>query len=246
MNRLSKPRTNYVELFQNEIDKIDKLQETPNIIKQQALSALTHTLSNNELTHQAKNSINNSIKVLNNISNSSISDNYKVIYSQMCILAVSSLEAILKKYFINAVNNYEKLNKEHKRLAEIKVSVLDIVNSNLRFGGKLGQLIIDKDNPNFQDLKSIKNIFESYLNKKIDMEVNTEKKICFYLELRHVLVHKGGKIDDKFVNSTNRFKANIKNLRNGDTVELGEDDWEVIKESFKSLVNQITIPIESK
>ena len=48
----------------------------------------------------------------------------------MCILAVSSLEAILKKYFENALSDYSNINKDNKELETIRKQIRE--NTELR------------------------------------------------------------------------------------------------------------------
>ena len=62
-------------------------------------------MNSNDLVFTDRNIIENTKKALENISESSIKNNFKIIYSQMCVLAVSSLEAILKRYFEDSLNN---------------------------------------------------------------------------------------------------------------------------------------------
>lgn len=55
-----------------------------------------------------------------------------------------------------------------------------------------------------------------------------------------MLVHRGGVVDNKFVDATKSFGANIKQYRIGDKIELGNDDWANIKSAFKALVETTT------
>jgi hypothetical protein len=159
----------------------------------------------------------------------------------MCILAVSSLEATLKRYFENAAKDSNNINREYDKLSNLKVSLTEIFDNDLRFGGKIGKLILEKDSQiNFQDLKSIKNVFKNYFKKDVVLEDSIEKKACFYLEVRHLLVHKGGRVDEKFISATNVLDANIKNYKKNALVELDDNDWKDIKISFSSLIKEVT------
>ena len=233
--------TDYVANFNKELDSIDKLEETPKIIRKQAVQALDTILVNsNDLVFTDRNIIENTKKALENISESSIKNNFKIIYSQMCVLAVSSLEAILKRYFEDSLNNLKNINRKNKKLKESKISFYELVENNLKFNGHFGKLVIEKNKPNFQDFKSIKSVFEDYLSKEIILNNDKEKKICFYLEARHVLVHKGGIVDEKFISATESFDANIKGYKKGDPIEINEEDWSSIKVVLGELVSQVT------
>lgn len=233
--------TDYVADFNRELESIDKLEETPKIIIKQAVQALDTILTNsNNLVFTDKNILENTKQALENISESSIKNNFKIIYSQMCVLAVSSLEATLKKYFENSLNNLENINKENKRLKESKISFYELVENKLKFSGQFGKLVVEKNKPNFQDLKSIKSVFKDYMAKEIILKEEMEKKICFYLEARHVLVHRGGIVDEKFISATESFNANIKDYKEDDPIEIDEADWSSMKIVLGELVSQVT------
>lgn len=233
------PTTNYVDSFKFRLDEIDKLQSTPYQIRDLALITLNNA-AKQRLQNPASSIVNNGIAALKNISKGSIANNFKVIFSQMCVLAVSDLEATLKQYFIRAADAYTNLDPSNKKLQQIKVSLEELIASRLRFGGRVGQLIIEKDKPNFQNLKEIKEVFKTYFNKDVSLPPETEKNICFYLESRHVIVHKGGTVDEHFINATTIMDANIKNFKLGDRIEFDSSDWPRMRDSFLALVENVT------
>lgn len=230
----------YVTILKSRLEKIEKLESTPMIMRDQAVQCLRTVLKKSQLKHNDRNIIENKINLLENIKEESMKEQFSVIYSQMCVLAVSSLEAILKDYFVDSFNNKRDINMENKRLNEIKVTIRDIIDNKLNFDNKLGSLILERDKPNFQDLKSILSNFKNYFNKEIELEGNLKKKLCFYLEIRHLLVHKGGVVGKKFINSTKVLDANIKNYKVGDVVEIKSSDWTDMKQAFLSLLDMVT------
>lgn len=242
MNRIT---TDYVSGFVAELNKIDQLESTPNLIRGAAINSIDNAIQA-EVSNTTRKKLENAKKSLENIKDSSMSQSFKVIYSQMCVLAVSSLEATLKRYFVNRLNDARNINQKSKKVLDIKVSFAEILENELKFGGKTGSLILDKAQLNFQDLGAIIRNFEEYANKEIDLDNETKKRVCFYLEARHVLVHKGGKVDDKLLYATNTMSANLKNYALGDEVELDSLDWKNIKSSFTKLVEITTKPQEEK
>lgn len=231
----------YVIKLKSRFEKIEKLESTPMIMRDQAVQCLEKVINESKkLVHNDKKVIQNNIDSLENIKEESMKEQFSVIYSQMCVLAVSSLEAILKDYFVDSFNNKTDINIENKKLNEIKVTIRDIIDNELNFDNKLGSLILERDKPNFQDLKSILSNFKNYFNKEIKLESDLQKKLCFYLEIRHLLVHKGGVVDKRFINSTKVLDANIKNYKAGDTVEIKSSDWIDTKQAFLSLLDMLT------
>ena len=230
----------YVTILKSRLEKIEKLESTPMIMRDQAVQCLRTVLKKSQLKHNDINIIENKINLLENIKEESMKEQFSVIYSQMCVLAVSSLEAILKEYFVDSFNDKTDINIENKKLNEIKVTIRDIIDNELNFDNKLGALILERDKPNFQDLKSILNNFKNYFNKEIKLESDLQKNLCFYLEIRHLLVHKGGVVDKKFINSAKVLDANIKNYKAGDVVEIKSSDWIDMKQAFLSLLDILT------
>ena len=230
----------YVTALRSRLEEIGKLELTPEIMRNQAVQCLEKVLDSPRLMHVDRNIIQNKIDLLENIKEESMKEQFSVIYSQMCVLAVSSLEAVLKDYFVDSFNDKTDLNMKNKKLDEVKVTIRDIIDNELNFDNKLGSLILERDKPNFQDLKSILSNFKNYFNKEIKLESDLQKKLCFYLETRHLLVHKGGVVDKKFINSTKVLDANIKNYKAGDTVEIKSSDWIDMKQAFLSLLDMLT------
>ncbi len=231
----------YVIKLKSRFEKIEKLESTPMMMRDQAVQCLEKVINESKkLVHNDKKVIQNNIDSLENIKEESMKEQFSVIYSQMCVLAVSSLEAILKEYFVDSFNDKTDINIENKKLNEIKVTIRDIIDNELNFDNKLGSLILERDKPNFQDLKSILSNFKNYFNKEIKLESDLQKKLCFYLEIRHLLVHKGGVVDKRFINSTKVLDANIKNYKAGDTVEVKSSDWIDMKQAFLSLLDVLT------
>lgn len=231
---------NYLKDFKKELDDIDKLEQTPKLIKSVAIQAVENAMAIPGIQRTVQIGLERTKESLENIQDTSIQNNFKIIYSQMCILAVSSLEATLKKYFENALSDFANINQKNEELKTLKISLNELVENNLKFSGKFGRLILDKTNINFQDLKSIKRIFSGYISRNIVLDSEIEKYICFFLEARHVLVHKGGIVDSKFVQATNSFEANMKGYKEGDRIEISTDDWNKIKEVFSILVEKAT------
>lgn len=229
----------YLDLFKEELENIGKLAETPNLMREVAIAGIDYALKQ-KLNYAAQMSLQKTKKSLENISESSISSNYRIIYNQMGILAVSSMEATLKNFFRDKVSKLDNLNVGNKKLEEIKITALDLVNHNLDFSQEFGELLLEKETNSFQNLKLIKETFRNYLNKEIALDDASEKLIIFYLESRHLLVHKSGRVDDRFVSATSKMSANINNYKIGDKVEFDEKDWNNMKTVFVKLVEKIT------
>lgn len=239
-HKSKEPNIDYQAYFKAELVNIDKLEQTPNLIKVVAVQTLELAINTPNIPTTIKNSLENSKRSLENINDRSIEDNFKAIYAQMCILAVSSLESVLKKYFENALNGFNGIKWDNEELKGIKITLSELAANRLSYRSEFGSLVLEKAKLNFQDLQAIKRNFENYLSKKVSLDEEIQKKICFYLESRHVLVHKGGFVDKKFLDAVTSFRANIKNYKEGDKIEIGSSDWSEIKSCFIKLVEDVS------
>jgi hypothetical protein len=214
---------------------IDQLIEVPNLIQRLALDCLKK-LDSSTLKNTDKIKLNNSIQLLENISDGSIKESFKIIYNQVCILAVSASNATLEKYFINFITSHWKKLSFSQEVAKLSLAELSEYNFNIK--PFLGEIILKKITAiNFQDLQSIVRSFEQYCKKSIVIDDDLKKIIIFYQQCRHVLVHKNGYVDKDFIKKTGN--NNLKNYMMGDKIELNKSDWINIKNTFPKIIEII-------
>ena len=115
----SSENNEYVTKLSSRFEKIEELESTPMIMRDQAVQCLEKVINESErLVPNEKRLIQNSIDCLENIKEESMKEQFSVIYSQMCVLAVSSVEAILKDYFVDSFNDKTDINMENKKLRD--------------------------------------------------------------------------------------------------------------------------------
>lgn len=227
----------YSKEISQSFSDINRLIDVPNLIQGMTLVNLKgFDLSLLKNTEKAK--FNNLIKSIENISDGSIKESFKIIYNQVCVLAVSALSATLEKYFINFIIAH--WNKMDFSKEETKISLAELSKYNFNIKPFLGNILLEKINSiNFQDLQKTKISFEKYCKKKIVLDKEVETAIIFYQQCRHILVHKNGYVDKEFLKKVG--DNNIKKYQIGDKIELDKSDWESIKNNFLELVNMVTI-----
>lgn len=232
---------NYISEFKLELNKIEKLIETPELMRQLAIQTLKSVSHESSLSNTARKIIENGAAALEHISDDSIEDNYQTIYNQICVLAVSALSAKLEKFFINYGNYHWKQIKPAAKNADIKFTLSELAQYGFNIKSNIAQLIKEKDSGiSFQDLKSTKRAFETYLGKVIAISSkNTERTVVFYQQCRHTLVHTGGKVDNTFIERVNILKANLRTYIEGDEIKLDKKDWANIKKEFSALLEEI-------
>jgi uncharacterized protein (UPF0147 family) len=223
----------YITQFEENLKEIESLISTPETIRKFAIESIKKIDRKENLTNVGKIKLQNTIKSLENISDKTIKKHYQIIYNQLCVLAVSTLAAVLENYFIDFVQTHWK---EINIPTNLKIRLADLKEKYEMDPQKfLGEIILKSDSSiNFQNFESITRTFKEYCNKEIELDKSTEDAIIFYLQCRHVLVHKSGIVDEEFLN-----KTKSKRYRKGEKIKLNEDDWESIKKSFLELVKKI-------
>lgn len=229
----------YLVDFKLQLEEIENLISTPNQVRDFAVSKLKDIEGKATVPKgpNGSNILKNAIKALENLDEESLESSYKVIFRQTLVLATSTLEATLKKYFEELISKPELLNKDSSRLGQIKITAKELANYGLDYSGAFAKLILDNERNSFQNLKKIKDTFSDYLNISLELDEEVEKKLIFYLESRHVLVHKSGIVDDDFIRNASKYlKANLHNYSHGDNIKISEKDWGDIKHSYTNLV----------
>jgi len=233
---------NHADQFNDALKNIDTLIDLPDRMRGYAIDTLQPLLESAKLDNLTRNKIQNIIRALEGIHSDSLRSTYKIVYNQCCILAVSALSAVLENFFIEHANkNFSSINQD--ALGKIKVSLAELSELNYETKENIGNIILEKDSTvTFQDLQSIKRSFNTYLNIQASLDAETQNKIIFYQQCRHVLVHGGGRIDKKFVDRLESLNANLKEYKVGQRVQLFVTDWRDIKKAFVVLVENLTEP----
>lgn len=235
------PRDYQLEIKRH-LDEIEKLISTPNLLINMVIQSLKG-IDFAKLDYGSRRKIQNLLDSFKNIENLSIRRAFTAIYNQACVLAVSALSVTIENYFSNYATSQWK---EVKFPNNIKLSLEKMAEYDFNLKVVLGKIILKEDNSiNFQDLQSTIRTFKQYLGKNIKVNDKTEKEIIFYQQCRHVILHKAGIIDKKFLERVDKKQANLKNYKEGDKIELNLEDWNKIKESFRKLIHNI-VPTKTK
>ena len=237
---------NYVNEFRDELDEIDKLIATPELVREHAVNVLRGVLGR-DLPNSYSKIVENGIASLEKIASSSLKDNYSAIYNQSCVLAVSALGAKIEKYFLNYGNyNWESIDIT-KKGKEIKFTLSEVAKNGYNLKQNVMQHIKDKDNSiSFQDLGSTKRTFSDYFHRDIELGEAIEKQIIFYQQCRHSIVHSAGIADETFLSRMLDRDANLKGYEVGSRITLDSDDWRDIKSSFSSVIAELVSGVKAK
>lgn len=239
-----------LENFKESLDEIETMSGLPLMIRDHSIQTIKSFLDTSKLTHIAnpdarKKLSENVIPSLNKISEESYKAKFDTIYLMQIALAVSILEETLENIFVDTINEvgaiYEPEQEKPRAFSINFDDLLQIKNGSIT----LGSIVAREKSISFADLQAILRSFNDFL--KIDIQINADakRKIIFYTQIRHCILHNAAKVSQKFLNSTSRERANIKNYNVNDPIIMSKDDWQNLRECFEGFVEIVTESIKT-
>ncbi|WP_281838712.1 hypothetical protein [Cardiobacterium hominis] len=145
----------------------------------------------------------------------------KNIYENLTIYLSEILEAAVRNGF-----NPVRLIGEHKTSFEAN----EILSA--QKWDNVVSLVAKSVFRNLENERSTKNLIEK-INNKLDLKIpeNIIKEALPYLEVRHLLVHNNGKLDDKFIKNYRNFEHT-----NGKDIKL---DYQLLQNARKAIYNLV-------
>ena len=232
---------------------MDVIFETSSILKSIYDSALKKLIEQNKVFSQQQ-VLNNALNTLNNIEDESIinaeSEAWKKLYPQALIIIVSIAEQLFKDTFEELIaKNLEKLSV----LDEKPIKFKELRDKSFNFSREdwielAVKTIYGDNNPteriNFQNVISIKEIFNKYFDISLDISDDLQKEIHFFYQVRHLIIHNSSKVDSRFIK--NLAKAGItKSFVQNEKILVCKEDYENCKNAFltyfEMLENSINI-----
>ena len=157
----------YVKELTDYFNEIEKLIETPIVVKGIVLDSIKN-FGDADLSNTGKIKISNIKQAIENIEEGNLKSNFQIIYNQSCVLAVSSLAAVLERLFINYVQSNWNRIVISKKEKDLRVPLSYLLKYNLRLTTVIGKIILEKDTSvKLDDLQSLVRTFDEYFGVKI-------------------------------------------------------------------------------
>ncbi len=234
--------------FESSISEIEKMRSIGNDIVDFSIVSLKNLVSESEKQKcfGMSRKIQNTISALENIekSNSDLNKKLTIISNQSLILLISNFERFLSDFSIILIENYSYLiNWPDKKFS------IDL--GTFQYGSPtLGELVLKslRDKYSFQDLKSIINFADEFLEVKIGIKNDAKDKIILYHAMRHVLIHNLGVIDDQFlkqVRNIDFFELSSVWYSKGDKIEITEENYIEARDLFVKLAKDIYVKVRN-
>jgi hypothetical protein len=203
----------------------------------------------------------NSIQAIENAKGSVEKEQKKIsnlLHAQGFILLTGAAEALLKDMFVSLLReNFTEIHapsvnfsaKEMQDILKQKVSHPVILES---VSAELGNLTVEKlfstKNPiekvNFQNTETTKDVMKNYFEIELS-DSEYLKSIHKYWQMRHSLVHSGGKIDQRYITNVGKVEMLGRSEKLGKRIAITKAKFDEANEDFLNLFNELDQLIEA-
>lgn len=165
---------------------------------------------------------------------------YKTIYNQCVVLLVSYFGAALEELFKLYTSLLVEQERPHWVDEEVRMPILDILESESAPSGRIGEWIVSTNNISFQDMLSTRRSFEKYLNLAFDKN-EIMNNIIVGQACRHIIVHSGAQIDKRFLRQISSAvpRALKSNIPDDGEIDFTREEIRLLGQSTQTFVGSI-------
>ncbi|MEZ5472295.1 MAG: hypothetical protein R3E90_10970 [Marinicella sp.] len=239
------------DIFKKNVDDINKLMTFDKIILDISLKGLY------ELKNKLQSFIGdenpqlwaqNTITILESLrENESVRPRFQVIFNQSVVLLVSVFASSIADMFRTGICELA-LKGDSKALKndDIKVTVEQLLEFDGKFNERLGDLIADKNDLSFQDMKSISRAFKQYFEFNIEKDEDVNNIIMAQAS-RHVIVHDSARISERMINQVKAaVPRNLKPDITGEYLTFSPDEVNIAANSMLNYLKGLKSKIEKR
>lgn len=136
----------------------------------------------------------------------SLKPKYETIYNQCVVLLVSYFGSGIKSLFMVALTKHIMIgNRIQNKISDVKIPLVELEKMNYEVKENIGELITNNRNLSFQDMKSIVRSFKEWFNIDLSQD-STMNNISMGQACRHIIVHSGNHVDQKFINQVKNLE----------------------------------------
>ena len=190
------------------------------------------------------------LNALKNIYNhESLKKQYKTIYNQCLVLLVSYFSSSIKELFRKSIQYL--VDNDIPFLCnlkgDIKLNFNELEDSKFDLKKCIVDLVIDKKNISFQDMKSIARAFDDYFNIVIEQTQDVDN-IILGLASRHAIVHNLSQADQKFITQISFTKKRTlkTEIKLFDSIEFEQNEIKIINRSMCDYLSNLTKEVNAK
>lgn len=237
--------------FRENVEDIFKLMSFDRVILDFAIRGLEDLQEKLRKSHHIDNPrllAENTLQMLRNIrKNDSLRPKYQVIYNQCIVLLVSVFASSIADMFRKGINDLaEKGDSSQLRNEELKISVSQLLEFDGEIKEYLGNLVAEKNDLSFQDMKSIGRAFKTYFGFTVEKDKDVNNIIMAQAG-RHVIVHDSARINERVIRQVSG--ANPRELKpnlSGKTLEFNSEEVELVADSMLKYLVGIREKIQAR
>ena len=222
-----------IKSFRSNLDLVSKLVDFDKEVQQFAIASVQslhdRLVNSQNITNERLNG-SRTLEILRSMRESPVlKDRYEIIYNQAVVLMVSHFGSALGDLFRVAASVSIK-NSDAKLLAtELKLNLADVLAVATAPEELIGDLIILKEDISFQDMQSTHRSFKKFFGVTIEIDDDV-KNIIAAQACRHVIVHNGGKVNQRTINQLRNISPrSLKpNLNDGDLIKFVPGEIEML------------------
>jgi hypothetical protein len=201
--------------------------------------AVTHKLDNHiQILQQTQSTVQAEQDRISNL-----------LYSQGLLLLIGSSESLIKEAFKTLIiKNVSKVNATNVNFNFQELKLYLSSEDNGWLGDLLVQKLEEEKNPteklNFQNVQQVKGLFGSYFGVEINDD-ETLSRMHYYWQVRHILMHNKGRVDDRFLKNLSRAGINIERFSLQTVISIAESDYNDCKLVLKTFFEKLSAGIKS-
>ena len=167
---------------------------------------------------------------------------YRIIFNQAVVLLVSYFGSAIHDLFKTGVSARLLLDDDNSNLMreELKLSFRNIRERGWVLNDIAADLLVEKKDFTFQDMKSISEAFETYVGIRVARD-KTVNNIIVAQACRHVIVHAGHEVTPKMIHQLRDAKPrDVKpNLQAGELVQFSPAEVELVGKAMQTYVSAL-------
>ena len=226
--------------FKKNVESVYNLMNFDRVLVNHCLG-LFKSYSNNLKKIKINSPSYNPVKIIQSLEyiqeNDSLRPQYQTIFNQCLVLLVSYFSSAVSEIFKSCLiySNSNNLLRE-----EIKISIGELKLLDFNLSENFGELVATKKDISFQDMQSILRAFETYFEYKTEKNKDINN-IILSQACRHVIVHKGGVVDEKLIKQVSSAEPrDVKdNLNINENIQFSPDEIEIIGKSMIEYINKL-------
>lgn len=179
--------------------------------------------------------------------NDSLKGRYKTVHTQAVVLLVSHFASALGDIFRASIaNRIDQDNLGDLVKKDLKLTIGDMRDCGWDLKDAVADLIIEKNDIKFQDMKSVVRAFKDYAGIELSRDGLTND-IILGQAARHIIVHDSGRISDKMLRQVANAKPRLlkTSLTLGETISFETEEVLLLMRQMQGYVERLVSALKA-